>query len=97
MTVFMLKNHNPDDFADKIEHNHSGTLTLAVLVEQAHSLIESAKTIEHEAAESAVSGNTGEGRTSPGSPLRSGRFGGPLSGIRVPVPAKFFTTTIWRV
>jgi hypothetical protein len=39
MAIFALKNHAPDDFRDKIETVHSGTLTLAALVEQAHAQI----------------------------------------------------------
>jgi hypothetical protein len=49
MTIFALKNLAPDDWKDKHETVHSGTLTLAALVEQAHAQIaDSAKTIEGE-------------------------------------------------
>ena len=39
MTIFALKNLAPDDFKEKLETVHSGTLTLAALVEQAHAQI----------------------------------------------------------
>jgi hypothetical protein len=49
MAIFALKNHAPDDFRDKIETVHSGTLTLAALVEQAHAQIaDRGQTIEGE-------------------------------------------------
>lgn len=49
MAIFQLKNHAPDDFRDKIETVHSGTLTLAALVEQAHAQIaDRGQTIEGE-------------------------------------------------
>ena len=39
MTIFALKNLAGDDWKDKHETVHSGTLTLAALVEQAHAQI----------------------------------------------------------
>jgi hypothetical protein len=49
MTIFALKNLAPDDFKDKLETVHSGTLTLAALVEQAHAQIaDRGQTIEGE-------------------------------------------------
>ncbi|MGB6501554.1 MAG: hypothetical protein WBG19_09210, partial [Thermoplasmata archaeon] len=49
MAIFALKNHGSDDWKDKHETVHSGTLTLAALVEQAHAQIaDRGQTIEGE-------------------------------------------------
>jgi hypothetical protein len=48
LLALLLKAHRPEKYSDRIDHKLSGTLTLAVLVEQAHNLIDAAKTIEYE-------------------------------------------------
>jgi hypothetical protein len=51
LLLALLRAHKPDKYQDKIDHKLTGTLTLAVLVEQAHSLITddgNGRVIEHE-------------------------------------------------
>ena len=50
LLLALLRAHKPDKYQDKIGHKLTGTLTLAVLVEQAHSLITddgNGRVIEH--------------------------------------------------
>lgn len=51
MTIFGLKNVAPEEWRDRVEHEHSGTVTMEMLVRRAlEAPGESAKVIEHDAS-----------------------------------------------